>query len=154
MDRSAVKAIVDREIEPLKARLGIPHWRIVVTYGPVSDPGRVAEGHRGMAECRRAAPYERATITLDHEQHDDETEVVDSLIHELLHVVLAPFDLYRNFATKFIEVGTTADGQEDTLFAHCIEQAVRNLERMHWGLSKVGGPDRKESPAKGRHGKK
>jgi hypothetical protein len=35
MDRSEVKAIVEAEIDPLMDRLGIPHWRITVCFGPI-----------------------------------------------------------------------------------------------------------------------
>lgn len=32
MDRSEVRAIVEREIGPLMTRLGISHWEVVVSY--------------------------------------------------------------------------------------------------------------------------
>lgn len=148
MDRSECKAIVEREIVGLMERLGIPHWRLVITYGPVTNR-RIAAGHRGLAECIRNAPYDRATIVIDPEEHDDEAEVIKSLRHELMHVVLAPFDLYREFVSSYIDANSTQDHQEDTIFEHCIEQTVINLERMYLGLADL--PDKPaEKPPKPR----
>ncbi len=46
MDCSAVKAVVDREIEPLMRRLGCGHWKVKVAYVPeqVRDDGALRHG--------------------------------------------------------------------------------------------------------------
>jgi hypothetical protein len=131
MDRSAVKSVVERELEPLMMRLGIPHWHVVVGYKPEADDGDFVVYGR----CARRSEYNAASITLNPETLDGAEEVLDSLRHELLHVVLAPFDLYRK------AVGPLLSGDEaraevfEVLFRHCVEQAVVCLNRMYVGLS-------------------
>jgi hypothetical protein len=138
MDRSEVRAIVEAEIEPLLDRLGISHWRITVHFGPIEADHRVAAGHKVQGECLKNAPYDMATITLDPEEIHDPEHARKILRHELFHVLLAPFDVYRKFATAFIESKSSGDVQEDNLWEFASEQAVINLERMWRGLQTKG----------------
>lgn len=136
MDRSECKAIVDREVVSLKATFGLSHWTIVVQYQKVS--GDIPDGFGAPGSCRRLAAYERATITIDPDEIEDRDNLLGVLRHELMHVVLAPFDPYRHFAASFIRKGSSAEVQEDGVWDHACEQAVRNLERLwfcaerHW----------------------
>ena len=133
MDRSAVKAIVDREIEPMMARLGVPHWRVSVDYGPCSNPN-------WKASCGRTPDYNQATITIDASLADNEQDVIDSLEHELFHVLLAPFGLYRDLVTQHVAEGSAEEKQEARLFCFTIEQMVINLKRMRIGLAPAVSP--------------
>ena len=131
MDRSAVKAVVERELEPLMMRLGIPHWNVLVVYKPEANDGDFEVRGR----CDRRTEYNIASITLNPESLDGAEEVLATLRHELLHVVLAPFDLYREAVEPLLS-GDTAKGEVfSVLFRHCVEQAVVNLNRMYLGLS-------------------
>jgi hypothetical protein len=146
LDRSEVKRIVDEHLEPLMSALGIRHWRIEVDYDRV---GGADDGCVGHANCTRLPDYERAGITIDHDEQDDEKHLVYNLRHELLHVVIAPMDiLYKSFVFGL-------EGEEfrkaETLWHHAVEMAVRNLERMcegqeqHW--RKVVASEQEEPPA-------
>jgi hypothetical protein len=138
MDRSAVKKIVDREIEPLMARLGIPHWRITVGYkpAPVDDDGVTIEG-----ECKRGIDYNNAYIELNPEGLDGEEDVIRILRHELFHVVLSPFDLYST-AVAEVDLPRSLHLVLDRVWRHAVEKAAINLERMY--LCLTDKPD--ESP--------
>lgn len=135
MDRSAVKAIVDREIEPLMRRLGIPHWRITVSLEPApqKDSGRYLSGH-----VDRFVDYEHAHVTLNPEAFDDESDVLRVLRHELLHVVLAPIDVFVNAVEATLE-GHAAAPTLQAVWTHAMERAVGHLERMYRGLTE-GNP--------------
>ena len=123
MDESAVRKIVEGNIERLAQAIGVNHWRISVTYGPCSDPD-------WQAQCNRAGgDYWRADLTFDPAKLDDEDEVMRSLVHELLHLVLAPFDHYRDAITTHIRPGTVEGDQEQILWTHAVEQTVTLLER-------------------------
>jgi hypothetical protein len=131
MDKSTLKAMVDREIEPLMRRLGIPHWRVTVSYGLVEGSGLNRRFH---GECNRSVDYNQAHITLDPETLDDEAHALKVLRHELYHVVLAPFDVYSNAVDAAVGTGTTTNIL-GSVWTHAVEQAAINLERMFLGLT-------------------
>ncbi len=125
MDQSAVKRLVERDLETLMRAFGVPHWSIRVCYGPIdgADDGCMAQGH-----CHRLIDYESATITLDPANLDDEDEVLKTLRHELMHVVLSPFDLLRSW---MLTGPKDADYERAlTIANHATEIGVKNLSRM------------------------
>lgn len=132
MDRSEVKAIVDREIEALKERLGIPHWRIKASYD-------LRDGD-ACGQCTRRVDYNQAFIEFDPDGLDDEQHVLKVLRHELFHVVLVPFDIVFNALRPVLEKDATLAGTIDSIREHATEQAVINLERMWSGLTHPEGP--------------
>jgi hypothetical protein len=134
MDRSEAKSIVDREIAGLQEKFGVPHWSLVISFGPLGDNG-VA---RIKGRCTRQVDYNRAHIELDPEELDDEADVLKTLRHELFHVVLAPFDLYSQAADALAPRDSPAESMLDRLWTHALEQAVIALERLHAGLTSDG----------------
>lgn len=140
MDRSAVKAIVDREIEPLLRRLGIPHWRITVSYEPAPPDadGRYVAGH-----VNRRVDYDQAHVTLNPEAFDDESDVLRVLRHELMHVVLSPYDVFLNAVQSTLD-GHAAAPALQSVWTHCMERAVIHLERMYRGLTDPPPPPPRE----------
>ena len=139
MDRSAVKAVVDHEIESLMLRLGIPHWHVVVRYKTESDDGDFVVRGR----CDRRAEYNSASLTLNPESLDGAEEVLATLRHELLHIVLAPFDMYQEAVGPLLDGDRAKHEVFDVVFRHCVEKAVINLNRMYLGLTQ-----RPDKPAK------
>lgn len=123
MDKSAVGRVVDAHMRRLMWRLQVQAWKVDITYG---RPG----GGRWVASCERAAPYLRATIELDPDAHADEAAVVESLRHELLHLLLAPFDQYRDLVTCALAPDSPMDEAERGAWRYAVEQTVGNLERM------------------------
>lgn len=124
MDKSAVKEIVDREIKGMMNMLGVVRsWRINVLYESPSN-------QEWMASCERLLSYQRATIRIDPARHDTEAEVIDSLRHELIHVLLAPLDAYRDIVTASIEADSSMDCAESRAWELAIETTVLSIERM------------------------
>jgi hypothetical protein len=131
MDRGRCEEIVGREIGPLQRRLGVPHWSLVVSYGPIDDDG-VA---RTKGRCTRQVDYDRAHVEIDPEEHDDEADLLKTLRHELFHVVLSPFDLYMQAADQFTAKDSPEERVLERVFTHAVEQAAIGLERLHEGLT-------------------
>ncbi len=130
MNSSKVKIIVEANVGAMVEALCLGHWRIGIDY---KKTGR----DDWIAMCDRSGgDYFVASIILDPEMHDDEREVLRSLRHELLHLHLAPFDLYRDAMTQHIVNDTPEAGQENRLWAFACEQALGNVERMLINLPK------------------
>lgn len=129
MDRSEAERIVKANLGPLAEAMCVGHWKITVEFGRCSNPN-------WSAECTRVAEYEKAWITIDPECLNTEAAVLESLRHELFHIVLAPFDLYRDAMTRAIEPDSAAERQEVCLWRSQVEKAVLNMERL-WKYSQV-----------------
>lgn len=130
MDRSKVREIVQARIHELIRDLAIGHWRLMIEYeNKPPDSNGVTE--RG--DCVRLVDYNRATINLNPDafSDDDETKVFGVLRHELLHVVLAPFDIFLNVVSPLIEDDPVKTKVIQSVWDHAVEQAVVNLERIH-----------------------
>jgi hypothetical protein len=127
VDESAVKAIVEANIERLMRAFGIPHWKISIEYGP-------CEQSHWQAACLRQVNYNKAEITIDPHKHSDEPEVIASLEHELMHVVHSPFDLFYEVALQYVDDKNALDALGRT-WSYCTEQTVINLNRMKLGLT-------------------
>lgn len=128
MDRSEVQRIVEREIGPLKRKLGIEFWKIGLHYNL-----RGEGDHCTRAQCTTLVAYNRARIEFDPDAFDDEEAVLDALRHELFHVVLAPFDLVANSLRDVLDDDLRTVFQ--SIRDHAVEKAVVNLERMYLGLT-------------------
>lgn len=139
MDRSEVKAIVDREVGPLMRKLGLPHWKIRVVY----DLRRGDDESATRGECRYLVDYNRATIALDPDCFDEESEVVEILRHELFHLVLSPFQVVLDAMRPVLEKEPTLMAVMESVRVHATEKAVINLERMWYGMTHAvePGPD-------------
>lgn len=131
MDRSAVQAVVERELGPLLQRLGIGHWKVRCSYAPAPDQD---DGTLLRGECTRLVDYQDAHIRFNPEAFDDEDAVLVTLRHELFHVILSPFDLYTSAVERAQVEGPAAEVLE-RIREHVLEQIVINLERMFSGLS-------------------
>jgi hypothetical protein len=131
MDRSAVKRVVDENIEPMMARLGIGHWHVVVSYDLRADNGMC----RTKGQCTRAIDYNKAHIELDPEECDDEADVLKTLRHELFHIVASPFDLYVQAADQCTKEDSPEEAILNRVFDHAVEKVMINMERMFNGLT-------------------
>lgn len=83
--------------------------------------------------CRlHNADYNVAVIALDPSMFSTEKQVFQALVHELLHVTLARFDLYREAVIELIPDHLYEEGTgklEQRLYRHAMEQAVEMLQR-------------------------
>lgn len=139
MDKSAALAYLGQHLKSLADFLCVNHWRFTLRCEPLE--GDV------YARVIVDVDYDRATILVDHEKHDTDQELLDSLAHELFHVVVAPFEIYVKVATSHIPAGTPSENVEARIRTHCGEQLVRNLERI-WQyelrslyLSRIAAPN-------------
>jgi hypothetical protein len=130
MDRSAVEAVVRRELQPLCDRMGLGHWKIKVTFDLRKEVGN----RRIPGECHRLYDYEKVSIELDPDWFDDEAEVLQVLRHELLHLVASPFDLFAESVEKLAIDEATKDVL-NRVWNHAQEMTVVNLERLWSNLS-------------------
>ena len=122
MDKSQCKAIVDANLKQMVWQLQIQNWRLEIDYRSLG-----CEGAKG--QCTINTPYDRAYIELDPEAFETESEVLDTLRHELLHVVMAPFDLYHTTVFETLE-GESSRKVANHMFTHVAEQLVVKLERL------------------------
>jgi hypothetical protein len=129
MDRSAVEAIVRRSLDPMMTRLGIGHWTISMSFD-LAEQGTAGE-------CSRLPNYDSAAIRLNPAELHDEDGVLKTLLHELFHVVLSPFDLYSIGAEQAIGDDRAARAVLDQVWHHACERAVINLERLYVNLTEV-----------------
>lgn len=122
MDKSEVERIARRELPRLAEMLHVAHWTIDLSL----DASRLHPSN--MAECERHILYNRATIILHPEKHLDEADVIDSIEHELLHIVLSPFDLSWNvFSESFTGIPLE---HVKTVWQYSIEQTIVTLQRI------------------------
>lgn len=123
MDHSVCQALCDKHIAKLAEFLSVGHWKIKVKIGDCDDVS-------DTATCQRNSNYDIAAITIDPRKIDTEDYLLDVLFHELAHVVLAPFDLYRTYSYQGMQSGSIEDKREDFIWANSVEKAVINLERL------------------------
>jgi len=143
MDKSKLIEVMRRHLGPLRDMVGPQDWAITWLAEPANIPD-------SCASCSPNLPYNTATIRIDPAHHENEDDVIDSMFHELCHLLLTPFDVYREAATQHIDNGTVAERQDNYLFNHAREQAVLSLERVwNWGglrdsyLERFTSPDGK-----------
>ncbi|MBD2119351.1 hypothetical protein [Trichocoleus sp. FACHB-262] len=128
MDKSKVKEVVDTNILKMMRQLGVQAWKVAVLYEPTGNPNWVAS-------CTRQLPYQSAVIRIDPHMAESEADVLNSLRHELIHVLLAPLDAYRDVVISNIEADSPMDAAEDRAWTMAIETCVLAVERIFdWGL--------------------
>lgn len=133
-DQSA-KAVIDPAVRPMRHALGLNNWRVDIEYGVLGER---------LGECVVNATYQRGTVTIDPAQHESEDELLDTLRHELLHLIHGDFETCRRITAQFIE-GDSFDAM-DVGWHLGAERTVLALERL---LDSLGlGP--RELVAKGR----
>lgn len=123
MDTSVVQRVVDENILRLMREIGIPHWDLEIIYGPTGNDNWKAMTSYGGID------YQHATITINPADHSSEDDVLNTLIHELIHVLLSPLVRYRAVVTTHIMEGTPEDRAETLVWTHAIEQTVLSIER-------------------------
>jgi len=115
-----VRAIAVEAVGPMKHALWLGAWRITVKYGRLDD-GCMAQVHAKVA-------YQQARITIDPEQHETKADVLDSVRHELLHLVCAYFDHAHDVVAHFVSERENAAMHEAMHLAS--EHSVSHMERF------------------------
>lgn len=143
MDVSKLRAIVEAQAPTLIRGLGIAHWTIAFHYSLRGSKGDFAR----KAECTRQVDYNRASINFDADEFETEEEVVAVLLHELIHVVLTPFDILWNTACAFWPGDTPQSRVMDSVWDHAVEQAVINVQRVCENFPAVKRHEREHTAA-------
>ncbi len=94
LDFSVAKQLVDDHSEQMIRALAIT-WKVIVIVGREESPT--------MASADLNFVYQTATIRMDPMAHSDEDEFLDTLRHELLHVMHGAFEGVRGVATQFLK---------------------------------------------------
>lgn len=126
IDRSRAKAIADERVKWLRWALGLQDWSIKVYHGALDGGPRADEGFRSSGRCVFQPEYRMATIYMDPEWFDDEGEFLRILLHEFLHIVISPFEQFREIA--LIDEPGDKQTASDVAYRHAMELTVSNLE--------------------------
>lgn len=118
-----VRVIVEKNLDPMLEALGMGFWRVQVDF-------HKCENDNWIASCTRNGDYVQAYIVIDPDRHFSEKEVLESLRHEVLHLVLEPFDLYRELVTQRLKDGGEKARIEARAFTRALEQSIVNLEKL------------------------
>ncbi len=127
MDESAVRKVVESNLEALAGALGLERWKITIRFERCQDAG--GDRYVTQAQCDMKGEYETAIITLDHAEFNDDAHVIATLTHELTHIMLAPLDVYRDFAAAAVTGNPVMERQAAELWTSAIEKTVLGLER-------------------------
>lgn len=119
-----ILSIASDALKIMKPKLGLGDWDISIR---VTSP----EDQNFSADIYKEVEYRVATITLDPYSHPDVNEVLDSLRHELLHLVLADLDVYQHMA---ISGSTLPENTLSGTWLYSTERAIGNLERVFDGF--------------------
>lgn len=117
MDASEARRIGLANLERLRDDLRLWEWRIDLYIGRL-------DGH-AVAECQVNAPYCQASITLDSDKLDTETDVLRALRHELVHVFCWPMHAYGQHASDL-----TDNAAIDASWTFYLERMVWSVEQL------------------------
>ena len=127
MDESKVRAIVIEAAETMQVNLALREWDI-------RHYAEKCPNDSFTAQCRINTPYHRAFIWIDPAGHEAEDDVLDSLRHELLHLVGAEWEVYATMIMAGVEDSETMQRVEDRACTLASERTVSKLEKMLDGL--------------------
>lgn len=123
MKKDAAKKIVDAHIKQLMWATQTQMWTVNIIYGPCNNSW-------ALAQVQISIDYFLADITINHAKHETEDQVLNSLRHELLHLVLAPFELYHEAMSETFKDDPKLMGIHKRLMTHACESMVHNLEHI------------------------
>jgi len=100
MTEEDVKAVVNENIDKMKAMLGLDRWDIDIEYGK-TEANILSSGFDGQCTTDTAW-VNRALITLDPDGMDDSAEVLDVLQHELVHCITSSYNLCMGATSELV----------------------------------------------------
>lgn len=129
MTADEVNSFVEAQLPRLKTILGLADWRIRFTYEACGNDG-------AFGECSVSEDTHTADITIDPDLHPDVRELADTLLHELSHVVLAPFEVLAETALMSAVDSDRLHSALERVHNYSREAGVRNVLRIlkHCGL--------------------
>lgn len=121
MKRVQAERLVRKYTKGLTRDLFLKEWEIDIGVAKLDDDAKGASGV--MPE------YKSSSITIDHTRADDEDDLYRTVRHELVHVMISPFEKYRNqirFAVSSAGVWRVLE----ECYRTCMEETVVNIEKV------------------------
>ena len=122
MTEAETKALFRRFAGPIKDFFGLGEWEVEVGLARIDSRG----GFATTMTTHMSTPYLQAEIIVDPDRVLSADSFIQALIHEFLHILLAPYDMVRNV------VGTLPGGESETVaevWRHAEEQVCQRLSR-------------------------
>lgn len=121
MDKSEIREVLNESLRPMRAALNLSDW--YVDFKLESMEGSY------IAECVADPNYSRVRLTFDHDAYKNATDLLESLLHEYLHVMLARYELYRKAVRPLIDEESVWMSLEE-VFINASEESVRRIEDL------------------------
>jgi len=119
-EAEAIKAVTAKWVNHWKFLLGIDDWDVVFRYAKLEDGT--------LGECGVEAVHKSAGITVDIEKHKNKQELLETIRHELIHIMHAEFELYRNATIKYLTPNMI--DMADDIYSIGAEGLVLKVEHM------------------------
>jgi len=121
MDKSDAREVINNALRPMRAALALNDWYVDFCFE--SMEGKVS------AECVANPDYVRARFIFDHDKYDSVSDLLDSMLHEFMHVALSEYELYRKACRPLVN-DEKAWASLDEVYVHACETTVHRLENM------------------------
>lgn len=103
MNEKELKHIVDCNTEKMIKELGLGAWQIEFKYG---IPDNCDDDTTVGGRCKANIEAKRATIILNPQVLTTKKRAISTLRHELVHLIMKPFEKYRRATYKLFEATT------------------------------------------------
>jgi len=119
-DAAAEKAVTKKFLTTWKRLLSIEDWDITIKYKSLPEDE--------LGNCSVVAAHKQASIEIDPKQHKNKELLLLTVRHELLHLVHANFNIYRNAVEGCL--GSSTIAVADTIFETGSEDVVLKIENL------------------------
>lgn len=119
-EAKALKAVTHKFVDRWKYLLSLEEWDIQIKYTKMDDGD--------LGECDVIAAHKVATVVVDIAKHKDANHLLDTVRHELFHIVHAQFEHHRSAVTKFLTPNMV--DTVDDLYMIGAEDLVLKLEHL------------------------
>lgn len=125
MDKSRCEELVSKHLWLLLEFMAVNHWKCYHRCDRLK--------RRRRAEVEIDIDYMTAHFTFDHDKFDHDDELIDSMFHEVSHLVIAPMYEYIETMSAHIKEGTRIAEIHHSLQRRAEERGVVALESI-WGF--------------------
>jgi hypothetical protein len=143
MDKSQAEKLVDEHILPLIEAMGLKDWKIRVDQCPTAPSAGDSSGTAGA--CSTNVDYKFATIAINPELMETSQDLVETLVHELIHIVLSPFTVAWNALEPVLDQHPDAKAVVTPVWTHAEERAVANVIRLWTGAHALANTKRRKA---------
>jgi hypothetical protein len=126
MNEHEVRGIVKAHIKQMRWLLQLQDWDIKVAIQRIDQ-------HETIADVEYRTAYRLAVMRVDPSRCDGRTALLESVRHELIHLLLADYLTYKTTVNRML----TAEQASalEVVWQHAEERTVGNIERaLDWGL--------------------